>query len=98
MEVPNETERSNAAARWFRDWLPVIMLALSGLVWGMKLETNLAAHEAEARLLERRLARVEGQLEIGILPRADERLHAVEARLTRVEMLCCDGGAGLERK
>ena len=72
-----------------RDWLPMITLVVSGLVWGMKLEGNILAINATLLNMEQRLGRVEAQIGAGILPRAEEKITAVEARMAAIER-CAD--------
>ena len=60
--------------RSFGDVLLAATFIISGLVWGIKLEINQDA-------MERDIQRVEVEVAKGVLPRADERLRAIEARL-----------------
>lgn len=77
---------------FIRNWTPFIMLVVSGLVWGMKLEGRYDYLEARQEQMRVNLARLEARIEPGILPIASEKIfslqehqHALESRMTKLE-------------
>lgn len=77
-----------SAAQWFRDWLPLVMLCIAGLVWGMKLETDIRTANTQLLHLSVQLAHIEAQVDRGILPRAEERIVQLERRALELEAVC----------
>lgn len=75
-------------ARWFRDWMPVVMVFIAGVVWGMKLDGALTAMRGEVADMKMHLKDIDAKFAQGISPRADERLNALVDRIERLESQC----------
>jgi len=58
---------------WLRDLFPIVMLLISGLVWGMKLEARY--DKLEAQISDHRA-------------HAEEKLLSMDARLRQLEKDC----------
>ena len=56
----------------------LILLGIGVIAWGLKLEARIDAQD-------RRIDTLEAQVGNGILPRAEERIHALERRMDRHE-------------
>ena len=69
----------------FRDFAPLLMLLLSGLVWGMKLEARYDRLEARQAVILSELTEIRTDLKRGILPLTQQRLEMLERRMDRVE-------------
>jgi hypothetical protein len=73
----------------WRDLISFLALLVSGLIWGLKIESRIdreeATHADQMRDVERRIATVEGTISAGVLPRTDERLRGIERRLDNDE-------------
>lgn len=70
-QLPNFTVRS-----WTDVFalLTLLGMAGAGVMWGLKLDNRTVE-------LETRLAKIEDKLDVGILPRTDERIRSIERRL-----------------
>lgn len=64
----------------------LLMMAVAGLVWGLKLEGRIdligSAHKADADKLEGKIFALEQATQKGILPVTEVRLHAVESQMS----------------
>ena len=67
--------------RTIRDWMPVAMLLVGGLVWGMKLETRWDVQDARHSTLVERVVTIERSINAGILPLAEEKLRAQQRQI-----------------
>ncbi len=65
--------------------LLIITFIISGLVWGMKLEARYDKLETNQQIIIQRLGSHQGRLDVGILPRAEERIDSIEKRLRSLE-------------
>lgn len=84
--MPLIPDRGNAAelsalGRTLRDWLPVVLLLISGLVWGMKLESRWDVQVAVNSALLERVVTIERAINAGILPLAEEKLRAQQRQI-----------------
>lgn len=86
-------------ASFFRDWIPLIALVVSGLVWGLKLESRYDVLEARLSTNEKDIAANRAALDRGILPRAEEKVSALDRqvysmqqRIERLENKHADNG------
>ena len=80
---------------WVRDLFPLVLLAISGLVWGMKLESRYDKIEERQTTMSIRVAALEEVVSRGILPRTEERfsstdrsLNNFDKRLEKLEQDC----------
>ncbi len=75
----------------FRSWsdvasfILIITFIVSGLVWGMKLESRYDTQDERIKALQLRSASLRAAVDKGILPRAEERIDAIERRLAVIE-------------
>jgi hypothetical protein len=77
---------------WLRDLFPIVMLLISGLVWGMKLEGRYDKLEDKLSDAHQHIASLQSTIDKGILPLASEKLSAHENRLDKLEKDCLDAG------
>ena len=67
----------------------LLMMAVAGLVWGLKLEGRIdmigAAHKADTEKLEGKISVLEAATQKGILPVTEVRIHAVEDQLQTMQ-------------
>jgi len=70
---------------WFRDMLPLFMMVISGLVWGMKLEARADRNAENTEELRTEVTRLRAEISSGILPVAKERIDGLSSRLYAVE-------------
>lgn len=77
----------------------LLMMAVAGLVWGLKLENRIdliaSAHNADKDKIDSRIANLELATQKGILPVTEARLHSLE---NRVDVISRDVDACLNRK
>lgn len=73
---------------WVKDLFPLLMLVTSGLIWGMKLESRADANADRTTENAIAIKALQQKIDVGILPRAEERLNHHERRLTRLEAIC----------
>lgn len=75
----------------------LLMMAVAGLVWGLKLEGRIdmigSSHKADMDKLEGKVGNLEAATEKGILPVTEVRLHAVESQISgiRADLDTCLG-------
>lgn len=66
----------------------LLMMAVAGLVWGLKLENRIdliaSAHTADIDKVSNKIANLESVTQKGILPVTEVRLHALENRVDAV--------------
>jgi len=65
-----------------------VLLAISGLVWGMKLEARYDKLEERQISISMRIASLEELVSKGILPRSEEKINSLDRRITQVEKDC----------
>ena len=77
----------------FKDWMPLIVLFIGAITWGMKLESAIARGEQDELAMLERVVKLEAAVGRGILPRAEEKFEAnslaireVDRRLSRLEV------------
>lgn len=78
MSEPQKEKRNGLGPWTWSDIILLVALLVGGLVWGMKLEGRYDAIDDRVRALEL-------ERQAGILPRADERLKALESRVDDLE-------------
>ena len=61
----------------------LLLLGIGFLNWGLKLESEINEVRQENTLLRREITELKAQVGNGILPRAEERIRALEQRLER---------------
>jgi len=81
-------EREASFRSWIRDLFPLVLLAISGLVWGMKLEARYDKLEERQISISMRIASLEELVSKGILPRSEEKINSLDRRITQVEKDC----------
>lgn len=63
----------------------LLMMAVAGLVWGLKLEGRIdmigSSHKADMDKLEGKVGALEAATQKGILPVTEVRLHAIDAQI-----------------
>lgn len=64
----------------------LLMMAVAGLVWGLKLEGRIdmigSAHKADMDKMEGKVIALESVTQKGILPVTEVRLHAIDAQIS----------------
>jgi hypothetical protein len=73
---------------WLRDLFPIVMLLISGLVWGMKLEARYDKLEDKLSDAHQHIASLQSTIDKGILPLAQEKIANHDSRLTKLEQDC----------
>jgi hypothetical protein len=65
------------------------MMAIAGLVWGLKLENRIdlleSRHRSDFDKLDDEIAAVEAATQKGILPIAEIKLHAMEVQINDIK-------------
>lgn len=73
----------------------LLMMAVAGLVWGLKLEGRIdmigSSHKADIDKLEGKVGVLEAATQKGILPVTEVRLHAIDAQISdiRADLATC---------
>lgn len=75
---------------WVKELMPLAMLVISGLVWGMKLEARNDKLELMIQSDQKQMAQIMALLERGMLPVTAERLGALQERMRKLESDCLD--------
>lgn len=78
---------------WLRDLFPIVMLLISGLVWGMKLEARYDKLETELADAHGHIASLQSEINKGILPITQEKLNGIDARVRQLETDCYEAKA-----
>jgi len=65
--------------------LPLFMMVVSGLVWGMKLEARADRNAEKTEELRVEVEQLRSEISSGILPVTKERVEALSSRLAAVE-------------
>ena len=64
----------------------LLMMAVAGLVWGLKLEGRIdmigSAHKADMDKMEGKVIALESVTQKGILPVTEVRLHTIDAQIS----------------
>lgn len=64
----------------------LLMMAVAGLVWGLKLEGRIdmigSSHQSDMDKLEGKVISLESVTQKGILPVTEVRLHAIDAQIS----------------
>ena len=80
--IPSDESTSGSnLGRTLRDWMPVGMLLISGLVWGMKLEARYDMQQDRYQQALVRVGALETRLAAGILPLAEARIQAMQKEI-----------------
>jgi hypothetical protein len=74
---------------WTRELLPLALMFLAGIAWGLKLEARIDAEVVANTEQARGISRLQQQADAGILPVAAERINALNARVARLENGAC---------
>jgi hypothetical protein len=82
----NGDASGSKAARWLRDWLPLIGMLVAGLVWGMKLEGSVSNNSKDIQMLTKEVYELRGLLVA--TGRTEERVEGLAQRLRAVEISC----------
>lgn len=82
---PQKTQWSIDSWSALQSAATLLMMAVAGLVWGLKLEGRIdiigSEHKADVSLLEGKVMALELATQKGILPVTEVRIHAIEARI-----------------
>lgn len=84
----DEADEFKIRTSWVRDLMPIGMLLVSGLVWGMKLEARADRNEERTQIQAAELAAIRAEISRGILPLTSERLTVINHRLAKIERDC----------
>lgn len=73
---------------WLRDLFPIVMLLISGLVWGMKLEARYDKLENQLNDAHGHISALQSEINKGILPITAEKISNLESRTKKLEENC----------
>lgn len=78
---------------WLRDLFPIVMLLISGLVWGMKLEARYDRLEEKLLDAHSHISAIQTEINKGILPIAQEKITSLDTRVDQLEKDCNEAKA-----